>query len=132
MIAIVITLTGISLPEKGRGETTDFVVYSINQGLDLGIPNETPLKDYYLNLGASQGVKVGALLQIVRRVSTYDLVNEQVYRDMAFPIALVKVIHVEGNSSIARMEKWLPRETTPGISPKAVMLGDLVRFPQGE
>jgi hypothetical protein len=129
MIAFILMGLGLSFPRLGKGEIMH-VVYNIHQGLDLGFPNESPKKDYYLNMGSTHGVKVGSILQVVRRISTYNLVNDHLYKDVAFPIALVKVIHVEPAAAIARIEKWLPSESTPGISPKAVMLGDFVRFPE--
>ena len=107
-------------------QAEDFVVYSIYKQLDMGNPGEVPQKDYYINLGHTQGVHEGTTVTVYRKVSTYDLLSEKLYKDMTFPIAKLKVIHSEGSASIARMEKMLAGEFTPAITPKAVMIGDII------
>ncbi len=103
------------------------IVYSVYSGLNLGNVGELPRKDYYVNVGTSQGISVGNTLEVIRRMPTYDLVSEKLYRDVAFPIAHLKVIHVEATASIARLEKFFPADKTPTILPRAVMVGDFVR-----
>ena len=105
----------------------DFVVYNVYKALDLGNPDETPRRDFYVNMGTSQGVHDGATLEVLRTVSTYDLKTEKLYKDVAFPIAHLKVIHVENNVAVARLDKMLPIDKTPSITPRAVMVGDHVR-----
>ncbi len=105
----------------------DFVVYSVYQSLWLGDPNNIPQKDYYVNIGSGDGVRNGSLLEVVRKISTYDLLSEKLYKDMQFPIAYLKVIHVEGNAAIARLDKFMPADTTPALSNRAVMVGDIVK-----
>jgi hypothetical protein len=102
----------------------DYVVYSVYKELDLGNEGEKPEKDFYVNMGTAQGIRNGTILKAYRRVSTYDLMSEKLYRDVSFPIARLKVIHTESNAAIARLEKMLP--DTPAFSPRAVMVGDLV------
>jgi hypothetical protein len=106
----------------------DYVVYSVYRELDLGNPGEAPQKDFYVNMGTAQGVHSGMTLKVFRRVSTYDLLSEKLYRDVSFPIARIKVIHAENNAAIARLEKMLPEAATPAYSPRAVMVGDLVEI----
>lgn len=104
----------------------DFTIYSVNQKLNLGYSDEIPQKDYFINMGSEQGIKEGTLLKVLRKMSSYDLINQQLYHDFTFPIALIKVIHVENSTAIARLEKLLPVESTPAISPRAIMVGDRV------
>jgi len=107
---------------------SEFSVYSIYQGLNLGGPGEVTQKDFYVNMGSSQGISKGTQLQVYRHTPTFDLVSQQVYRDVTFPIALIKVIHVEPNVAIARLVSFLPPEQSATVSPKAIMVGDLVRL----
>jgi hypothetical protein len=109
--------------------SADFVVYSVYRGLDLGNPGEAPPpKDFYVNAGSTQGVHVGSVLEVLRKVPTYDLQTEKLYKDITFPIARIKVIHAENNASVARLEKMLPPDKSPATTPYAVMVGDLVRM----
>src|SRR4051794_19823627 len=94
----------------------DFVVYSVYKGLDLGNPGEDPQKDYYINMGSAHGLRAGSHLDVLRRIATYDLLNEKLYKDVTFPIARIKVIHVENNAAICRVEKMIPPDKTPAVS----------------
>lgn len=124
----IIALTGVLAPRTTGA--ADYVIYSVYKELDLGNPGETPQKDFYVNMGTAQGIHEGTSLKVFRRVSTYDLMSEKLYRDVSFPIARIKVIHAESNAAIARLEKMLPDATTPAYSPHAVMVGDLVEVAQ--
>jgi hypothetical protein len=126
-MAFLMSLIGFALsPTVSQGRSADFMIYSIYRNLSLGTPGEVSEKDYYINMGTAHGLQKGSLLQVLRRVSTYDVLSEQLYRDVAFPIATVKVIHVESKVAIARLEKLMPADTTPSITPRAIMIGDVV------
>lgn len=125
--ALLTVTVAIAALEAPRSLAADFVVYSVFKPLDLGNSNETPQKDFYVNMGSSQGVRVGASLDVLRRISTYDLLNEKLYQDVTFPIGRLKVIHVENNAAICRLEKILTSDQTPETNNRAVMVGDLVR-----
>ena len=108
----------------------EFQVYSVYSPIDLGQGSEAVRKDYYINMGSSSGLKKGMSLEVVRKLPTYDVANEKLYKDVSFSIAVIKVIHVESQVSIARLEKLLPLDQTPVSSPQAVMVGDRVRISQ--
>jgi hypothetical protein len=106
---------------------SDYVIYSVFKPLDLGNPGENPQKDFYVNMGSNQGLHIGAHLDVSRRVSTYDLMNEKLYQDVTIPIARLKVIHVENNAAVCRLDKLVTSEKSPETTIRAVMVGDIVR-----
>lgn len=124
---LILAIAGSLIVFPKESSATDFVVYSVYKALDLGNPGETPQKDFYVNLGSSQGIAPGTTLEVLRRLPTYDLSTQKLYKDIAFPIATLKVIHVENNAAVARLDKLMPADKTPAISPRAVMVGDFVR-----
>ncbi|MEK6706798.1 MAG: hypothetical protein AABZ06_13525 [Bdellovibrionota bacterium] len=124
LLAVVATI--VAIPKQGH--TEDFVVYSVYRGLDLGIAGESPQKDFYVNIGLANGAKPGTILFVSRRTASYDLLGEKIHKEVTFPIAKLKVIHVEKGISIARLEKMLPLEKTPSVTPFTVMVGDLVKI----
>jgi hypothetical protein len=127
MIVILLIAGGIvAIP--GRAAAEDSTVYSVYNALDLGNPGEKPAKDFYVNIGRSRGVNEGTILEVSRRTPTYDTVSEKLYKEVTFPIARLRVIHVEPTAAIARLEKMLPEDKTPAINPRAVMVGDLVKI----
>ena len=103
------------------------MIYGVYNALNMGNPGEISMRDFYINLGSKNGVKVGAKLDVLRKLSTHDLISRQLQKDMLFAIAELKVIHVEDNAAIARLEKVLDSDSTPVIVPRAVMVGDMVR-----
>lgn len=127
MVTIIFSILGVVFPVTQNGLASEFFVYSVYRGLNLGGTEEPPQKDLFINMGSVHGLHDGTILQVSRRVATYDLSSEKLYQDVIFPIALVKVIHVESRASIARLEKMLPSESTPVISPRVIMVGDLVK-----
>lgn len=129
-IGILVTVGAIvALPRQS--EAADFVVYSVFKPLSMGEPGENPQKDYYINMGSAHGLGPGATVEVMRRTPTYDLIGQKLYKDVTFPIARLKVIHVEPNAAVARLDKMLPEEKMPAIYPGAVMVGDLIR-PAGQ
>ncbi len=119
-----------------RATAAEAVVYSVYQGVDLGDPvtsdgrstaPRVSTKDFFVNIGSSQGIRPGTVLQVSRKMPTYDLIGEKLYKEITFPIATLKVIHAEQGVAIARLDKLLPQDKTPAFSPRAVMVGDLVR-----
>lgn len=126
-------LTALSLTAAGLApalaEAAEHIVYGTYRPVDLGNGSEPPPKDFYVNLGTNQGLGRGARLEVLRKVSTFDLESQKLYKDLFFPIATLKVIHVESNAAVARLEKLTSPDETPAHSPQAVMVGDLVRRP---
>jgi hypothetical protein len=125
---IAVATSIVALPNKSSA--ADYTVYSVHKALDLGNPGEVVEKDYYVNMGPTQGVHEGSVLEVDRKISTYDLLSERLYKEVTFPIARLKVIHAENGASIARLEKFMPADKTPVVSPRAVMVGDFVKIAQ--
>jgi len=103
------------------------IVYSVFKGIDLGNPNDRVQKDYFVNLGTNQGIHVGTVLEVARKAPSYDLTTEKLYKDLIFPFAQIRVIHAEKDAAIARLEKLYPQDKTPVLTPRSVIVGDLVR-----
>lgn len=108
------------------GYAAEGVVYSVATELHMGNPGEVNTKDFYVSLGQKHGVRKGSTLKVIRKNPSYDLEAKKLFKDVSFPIATLKVIHVENEVAIARLEKMFPKEETPVMLPPAVMVGDRV------
>lgn len=126
-VGILLFLSAVIWSPLGR--TEDFVVYSVNRPLDLGAPYPTPDKDFFITMGSIHGLKEGSTVEVYRKAPTFDLINQKLFKDMTFPIAKLKIIHVESNAAIARLDKMNAPEKTASISPRTVMVGDIVKRP---
>jgi len=134
-IGILVSALFWLLPSAKADEA---VIYSVYQNLDMGdsTASETAetaaqrrahSKDFFVSLGSLQGVREGSVLQVSRKMATFDLLSEKLYREVTFPIGTLKVIHTESGVAIARLDKLMPSDKTPAFSPRAIMVGDLVR-----
>ncbi len=112
-------------PKVGAAE---FTVYSVYRPVDLGNAGEPQIKDFYINMGSNHGLRKGAVVNVYRKVASYDVANQKLYKDLTFAFAKMKVIHVEENAGIARVEQLLPLDQTPVTGPRAVMVGDIIRL----
>jgi len=126
-IACLLGLATFSLLSLPANADREFVIYSTYRGVDLGAPGENSPRDYYVNIGSENGVRPGSTLEVWRKMPTYDLASQKLYKDLTFPIARLKVIHVESNAAVARVDTFYPPEKSPAILPRAVMVGDQVR-----
>jgi hypothetical protein len=117
----VLTPTALSSEETA-------IVYSVFKGIDLGNPNDIVQKDYFINLGTNQGIRIGTILEVARKSPSYDLTTEKLYKDLIFPFAQIRVIHAEKDAAIARLEKLYPSDKTPVLEPRSVIVGDMVKI----
>jgi len=126
-LSFVLATLLASVPALGLANS-DFVVYGVYNGLNMGNEGEVTQKDFYINMGQRHGLKSGVVLNVYRQISTYDVISKKLYRDITFPIAKVKVIHVEDKAAVARLDQLLPLESTPAQIPRSIMVGDIVRL----
>ena len=130
MRATCFALTLMAAAPNTQASPDDFgdtVVYGVHRALDLGGKGERPKTDYFINMGARSGVVKGDIIEARRNTPSYDLLNRRLYKDMSYPIARMRIIHVERSMAVARLLRMLPADETPSITPAAVMIGDSVR-----
>ncbi len=104
----------------------DFVIYSISQDIPMGYTNEILRKNFYVDLGKSQGLKKGTLLDVFRVVSVLDPYGGKKRYNHKIKIGELKVLHAEENTSIGIMNKMELDAETPVLDVNAFMIGDLV------
>lgn len=106
------------------------MVYSVERSLPSGAPGERNERDFYISMGSSSGIKVGSVVEVLRRSPSYNLKTEKLQQDHLFPIGRLRVIYTESSTSVARLEKIYSTQTTPVVSNQAILVGDLVRIPK--
>ena len=121
VMSLVLVISSVS------AEAREFNVYNVASTLPMGEPGEVKVQDYYVNMGSRHGLKKGDRLEALRRVPSYDMIDQEFSRDLLFPIAVLRILHIQSNAAICRLEKMLPARDRPTISPSSVMVGDYVR-----
>jgi len=103
----------------------DFHVIEVRKNLQLK-EGDPILHDYYLNAGSQQGLKVGMVVKIIRKIPVHDQYQNQAQDDLILPVAKLKIIHTEPNISVARVQAYVAGDRTPILDYRSVMMGDRI------
>ncbi|MBC7540401.1 MAG: hypothetical protein H7281_16375 [Bacteriovorax sp.] len=104
----------------------DYVIYSISQDIPMGVEKEVLRKNFYIDMGKSQGVAKGSVLDVYRVVSILDPYESKKRYNHKIKIGEVKVLHAEDTSSIGILNKIESEEETPVFEIGKLMIGDVV------
>ncbi len=104
----------------------DYVIYSIAQDIPMGNKDEIIRKNFYVDMGMSQGVKKGSILDVYRVVSVLDPYESKKRFNHRIKIGEVKVLHAEDTSAIGVLNKLEEGEDTPVFEVGKMMIGDIV------
>lgn len=122
---MILAVGGIFKPIPALAD--EFAVYQVFRGIDLGESDRPPPKDFFINMGSNQGMKKGAVLDVYRKISSFDNLSQKLVGDHMIPVGRIKVIHSDDKTSIARLDKFVSVDQEPGLLPQAIMIGDVVR-----
>lgn len=126
-LMLVIGLVGFGL----YGWSRDYSIILVEKELDMGLGKE-PRKDFYVNMGAAQGLQIGSHLAVSRRIPVVDHFNGKNTNDVLIPVAALKVIHVEKDMAIARLTEMVKEDTSPVAGVSAPMVGDFIDLQTAE
>jgi hypothetical protein len=124
---LLITFLGMPLAAPNFAKAEDFNVYQVYRGIDLGESDHAPPKDIFINVGSNSGIKKGSVLDVYRKISSFDNLTQRLVGDHMIPVGRIKVIHADDKSAIARVDKFVSIDSEPGLLPQAIMIGDVVR-----
>lgn len=111
----------------GSEALADSTVYQVYRSIDLGEGGTQPPKDIFVSIGADKGMKKGSMLDVYRRISSFDNLTQKHMGDHMIPVGKLRVIHVDEKTSIARADRFVSVEQEPALLPQAIMIGDVVR-----
>jgi hypothetical protein len=104
----------------------DRLIYSVGQDVPMGYENEVVRKNYYINIGANQGVKRGTVLDVFRVISKQNPYDAKKRVNYKVKIGELKVLHSDDNASIAIIEKQFLGLEDPILDVNGFMIGDTV------
>lgn len=102
-------------------------VYQVYRPIDLGLGEGQPPKDIFISMGSSEGIRKGSVLDVYRRISSFDNLTQKHMGDHMIPVGRIKVIHSDEKTAIARLDRFVSLEQEPALLPQAIMIGDVVR-----
>ena len=94
-------------------------------GLTRASADQAPL-DIVLNAGASAGLSEGMTLALMRKVPVLDPYRDNQQRELEVEYGTVKIIHVQSDIAVARLEKIEPIKSGLAMGTRAVFVGDYV------
>jgi hypothetical protein len=95
------------------------------QDLPMGFDGEIIRKNYYVNMGASQGIKKDSVLNVFRIVSVQNPYDNMKRENFKVKIGELKVIHSSAEASIAMVNEY-EKEDVPIFELNQFMIGDHV------
>jgi hypothetical protein len=95
------------------------------QDLPMGFDNEVIRKNYYINLGNSQGVKKDSIVDVFRIVSVQNPYDNKKRVNYKVKIGELKVLHSADDSAIATVNEY-EKEDVPIFELNQFMIGDHV------
>jgi len=105
----------------------DYVIYSITQDIPMGEPNEVIRKNYFINMGKSQGLREGAKISVFRTVSNQDPFDSNTRYNFKVPIGVLEVVHSESDAAITQKLSLNTTQNTPQFELYDFMIGDEVK-----
>lgn len=108
------------------GHTESYIIYSISHEIPMENGFEEMKKNYYINMGSSQGVQKGTVLQVFRTISRQDPYENKRRFEYSVPIGKLQVVHSESKAAIAITKGLVDEEGAPLFDVRNFMVGDTV------
>ncbi len=104
----------------------DHLIFSVTEDLPMGHDNEVIRRNYYINIGANQGIEKGAILNVYRVISKANPYDNKKRINYKIPIGQLEVIHSEDESAVAYTKKLYIEVKDPIFEINNFMIGDHV------
>jgi hypothetical protein len=106
-------------------------IIEVSRALRMSSQDPLPPKDFTLDMGSHEGVKVGDLLEVSREFVVVNAISQAPDHPMRVILGEMKIIAVGEFNSIGRMESQRSLEEIPALDPTGFSLGDQVRTKSG-
>lgn len=111
-----------SIPAFAR----DHLIYSVEEEVPMGYENEKTKKNYYVNIGANQGVKTGTTLDVFRVISKLNPYDNLKRINYKVKIGELKVLHSDEEAAIGSLNNIKLGIEDPLFEVRGFMIGDSV------
>ena len=108
------------------GLAREHQIYSVEEELSMGRPNEILKKNYYVNIGQNQGVSKGTKLNVYRVISNLNPYENQKRINHRVKIGELKILHADQEAAIGALSKLNNGPDDPLFEIENFMIGDHV------
>ena len=92
----------------------------------MGFENEVLKKNFYVNIGSSQGIKSGTVLNVYRTISKSNPYDDKKRVNYRVKIGELQVLHTEDEAAITVLKSQDKSIKSPHFDINAFMIGDHV------
>jgi hypothetical protein len=103
-----------------------YVIFNMTQDIHMGHENEQIRKNYYVNLGSTQGVKKNSILDVFRIISVQNPYDNKKRINYRVKIGELRVVHTTEDAAITMVKTYLSPEESPVFEIPQFMIGDHV------
>ncbi len=108
-----------------HASASDIMIFEVHKNIPLN-NDEIVYKDFYINGGATEGIKKGMVLTVHRKSPIHDNLKNKSQGFLLNAMGRIQIIHVEQEFSIARLFSVQERDNAPIADLDGVMVGDFV------
>lgn len=119
---VLLSLVILSFKTMAR----EHLIFSVVEDLPMGDEGEVLRRNYYVNIGANQGVDQGTVLSVYRVVSKMNPYDNKKRMNYKIPIGELEVLHTEDEAAVAKIKKLYLTAKDPIFEINNFMIGDHV------
>lgn len=123
MLTIFMLLIGFIHESKAN----DITVVDVRRNITLA-DGDKVYKDFYINAGASAGLKKNLVVTAVRKLNIRDASGANAVGEIVVPVGQLKVIAVFDRITVAREHSLLSRDELPMLEQIGIMSGDRIEL----
>jgi len=111
--------------------TSTGTIIQVARRLRMSYSEPLPPKDYFIDLGERDGLKVGDIVEVYRYVPVPNRLASSDWHVMKVSLGELKVKQVGESTSVARFEREREINSLPAMEYQSLMLGDQVILKTG-
>jgi hypothetical protein len=127
---ISILILAVVWVDTAHGTVTGTII-QVARRLRMSYSEPLPPKDYFIDLGERDGIKVGDVIEAFRYVPVPNRMASGDWHVMRVSLGDLKVKQVGESTSVARFEKDREINALPAMDYQSLMLGDQVILKTG-
>lgn len=102
------------------------VIFHVSRKLRIEKDEPVAPKDYYIDLGAKQGIRIGDTFKAYREMLMVDDKTGDGNSLMRVELAEIKIMFIGEFDSIGRIERAVDKKDLPSLDYATILLGDRV------
>lgn len=122
-LKVALVLSSLIAPHFSFAD--DPTIFDVRKNLVMA-DDDPVFRDFYINGGTEAGLQRGMIVNVLRRVTLYDNIQNRSPGELNAVVGQVKIIHVQKGLAVGRAHGESNRENQPLLEDDFVMIGDKI------